>query len=76
MDISSEAIMADEVKRAIKRLRNGKAAGVAELLKVGWEALTLRLVKLFSVVLKTRKVPKDWKDGITFSLPKKGDLTD
>ena len=39
LDVSSEALTADEVKVVIKRLKNGKAAGVdeiqAELLKRG-----------------------------------------
>ncbi|XP_078352308.1 uncharacterized protein LOC144637002 [Oculina patagonica] len=67
-----------EVKRAIKSTKNGKAAGldnvVAELLKTDLDERTKELTKLFNKVKEKGVVPKSWNRGLIVKLPKKGDL--
>ena len=65
----------EEVEKAVKKLRNGKAAGsdhiVAELLKNGGEAMINWLWELLKEVWKTKQVPKEWKKAILIPLHKK-----
>ena len=62
-----------EVKIAINATKNGKAAGldnvVAELLKTDLHEGTKELTKLFNKVKEGGVAPKSWK-----KLPKKGDI--
>uniref|UniRef100_A0A0G4H8Y8 Reverse transcriptase domain-containing protein n=1 Tax=Chromera velia CCMP2878 TaxID=1169474 RepID=A0A0G4H8Y8_9ALVE len=66
-----------EVREAVKRLPNGKAAGadsiVAEQLKAGGEAMISRLLDVFRAVWKERGVPKVFRDAVIVPVPKKGD---
>ena len=52
----------NEVKKGIKRLKNGKKEGtdlmLNEFIKVGNSTLILTLVKLFNKILKSGKFPK------------------
>ena len=79
LDVSSDPITDEEVARAIKKLKNGKAAGPdhiqPELLKHA-ESIIPRLTNLFNTVWHKQEVPSEWKDGIIIPLPKKGDLSD
>ena len=67
-----------EVKSAIKATKNGKAAGldnvVAELLKTDFDEKTKELTKLFNNVKEEGVAPKSWDRGLIVKLPKKGDL--
>jgi len=67
-----------EVKSAIKATKNGKAAGldnvVAELLKTDLDERTQELIKLFNKVKEEGVTPKSWNRGLMVKLPKKGDL--
>ena len=67
-----------EVKSAIKATKNGKAAGldnvVAELLKTDLDERTQELTKLFNKVKEEGVAPKSWNRGLIVKLPKKGDL--
>ena len=69
----------DEIIRAIKRMKNGKAAGPdgipAEALKTDVETTADLLLPLFEKIWEQEKVPTDWKDGHIIKLPKKGDLS-
>jgi hypothetical protein len=80
LGIDTSAITKDEVAKVIKKLKNGKSAGVdgiqAELLKYGGDKLANRLTKLCNHIWEKREVPRDWQDGIIIPLPKKGDLKD
>jgi hypothetical protein len=66
--------------KAIKKLKNGKAAGVddiqAELLKYGGDELIRRITTLCNKIWTTGEIPEDWCDGIIIPIPKKGDLRD
>jgi len=74
LDISLDPITDEEVTRAIRKLKNGKAAGSdhiqPELLKHA-ESITPRLANLFNTVWQKQEVPTDWRDGIIIPLPKK-----
>ena len=57
-----------EVERALKSMRNRKAAGVCgippELLKYGGVEVTKDLTKLFNAIMEEQRVPEDWKKAI------------
>ena len=69
----------DEIRRALKEMKNGKAPGVdnitAEILKTDTETTVKELYALFNVVWFTGKAPKDWRRGLIIKLAKKGDLS-
>ncbi len=68
-----------EIRAAMSRLQNGKAAGASsilpELLKGGGCALETKLLELFDDAWETEKVPQEWVDATLVPIPKKGDLT-
>ena len=67
-----------EIKRAIKRLKNGKYAGPdgipPEAIKTDLSTSTEMLYELFGKIWETNEVPDDWKEGYLIKLPKRGDL--
>ena len=69
----------EEISRAIKQLRNGKAAGPdgipAEALKADLETSVEMLHPLFMKIWEEEQVPSDWKEGYLIKIPKKGDLS-
>jgi hypothetical protein len=66
-----------EVKEALKKMKNEKAAGwddiAPEMLKARGEALEKQLIKLFTKVWHEERIPKDWEKNIIIPLYKKGD---
>ena len=68
-----------EIRKAIKPLKNGKAAGPddipAETIKADMDTAVNILHGLFSKIWKEGKAPAEWKAGIIIKLPKK-DLGD
>ena len=68
-----------EVTRAVKRLKNNKAAGhdkiTAEMLKAGGSKLHDWLTRVSIAVWRSEESPADWKRGVIIKLPQKGDLT-
>ncbi|KAH7684588.1 protein F43G9.7 [Aphelenchoides avenae] len=69
-----------EVEDALKKFKNGKAPGpdgiTAEMLKKGGHLLWKRIAKLFTLCLRTRRIPLKWKESRTVLLHKKGDTED
>ena len=70
-----------EVKKAIKNLKNGKAAGPDgipnEFLKAGGRPMRLELMELFNKILKSKVTPESWREGKVILIYKgKGDRTD
>ena len=67
-----------EIHKAIKQLRNGKAAGPdnipAEALKADAETSVEMPYPLFRDIWEKEEVPSEWKEGYLIKLPKKGDL--
>ena len=61
-----EAIDLEEVKNAIKKLKQGKAQGVDsipnELMKFGSEELVIVLHDLINKIWTLEKIPQDWAD--------------
>ena len=80
LEIDVEAISEEEIRKAIKNLKNGKAAGNdgirAELIKYGGETVVRELTKLCNSIWTAGRVPEEWKEGIIIPIPKKGDLRD
>ena len=70
--MSEVAPTLDELVRAIRRLKNGKAAGpdgiTAELLKFAEEPISRAPLQLFTRVWTVGKVQAEWKQGIIVSL--------
>ena len=66
-----------EIKRAIRHLKNGRAAGPdgipSEAFKADLTTSTNMLHELFGKIWETDKLPDDWKGYLT-KLPKKGNL--
>ena len=74
MDMNTDQPTLEEVKMAIKVMKNGKAPGsdgmTAEMLKVE-DTLTPRLLtQIFSDTWETANIPEDWKMGLIVKLPK------
>ena len=71
----------DEVKKAVARLKSGRAAGVcdipAELVKAGGEAMIRGLHAVIEVIWQTGIIPPDWTRGLVTPIWKgKGDQRD
>ena len=66
----------DEIRAAIKLLKNGKAPGVdkitAELLKLGEERVVQWLTQLAVSIWQSESVPEDWVKQLTIPLHKNG----
>ena len=67
-DIPDNAPSLDEVQHAIRRLKNGRAAGAddipPELLKCAIDPVSRALHGLFGTAWKSGKVPAEWKEDI------------
>ena len=81
VDVSSNEILScepseDEIRAAIKQLKNGRAPGIdmitAELLKLGGEAVVQWLTRLAVSIWQSESVPEDWVTQLTIPLHKKG----
>ena len=68
----------EEITKAIKSMKPGKAAGIdgiqAELLKADMGTATEELHSLFIDIWEENKIPADWSKGLIVKLSKKGDL--
>ena len=74
-------ISEDEVKKAVKRLKNGKACGedkiLNEMIKAFSETHMGLLTKIFNIVLQSGHMPHEWVIGIIKPIYKnKGDIND
>ena len=80
LDINSDPIRRDEIRKAIKQLKNSKAPGCddipAELLKADLETTSEVLFVLFSHIWQEEQLPDDWHRGLIVKIPKKGDTTE
>jgi len=69
----------NEITKAIKSLKSGKAAGPdgipPEALKADIQTSTEMLYPLLYKIWEQESVPEDWKKGHLVKLPKKGDLS-
>jgi hypothetical protein len=69
----------NEIKGAIKRLKQGKAPGAdsisSEMLKLDPDLIVETIHPLLNEVWRSETIPEKWKDGLIIKLPKKGDLS-
>ena len=79
IDVDCHPPTREEIIRAIKKMKNGKAAGLdgipAEALKADVETTAGMLLPLFVKIWEQEETPTYWKDGHIIKLPKKGDLS-
>ena len=78
-DVNEREITREEVERALKETKAGRAPGVdgvrAEMLKEGGVAAVEWMVRLFNLCFLLSRVPVDWLHGIIVPLYKgKGDV--
>jgi hypothetical protein len=75
LNVSIEPPPVREIEMAIKKLRNGKAAGMnelcAEILKVDPLSSAEILHPLFVQICMTGEYPNDWQHGLIVKIPKK-----
>ena len=66
-----------EIKKALKELQNGKAAGVnnisPEVMKVDLNITANMLYALFDKIWNEGEMPNDWRCGLLIKISKKGD---
>ena len=74
--IITRKIARSEVKKAIKKLKNGKSAGedniINEVLKPGEFCLVEPIVKLMNLILESEKYPLKWTRNLLITLHKGG----
>ena len=79
LNIKTGRITRIEIKNAIKKLKNGKAAGCdnipPEAIKAGEDTSEEVLLDLCNRIWSEEKMPEVWKKGLLIKLPKKGDLS-
>ena len=77
--IINRKITRSEMRKAIKKLKNGKSAGedniIIEVLKTGEFCLVEPIVKLMNLILESEKYPLKWTRNLLITLHK-GGLTD
>lgn len=75
----TESITEEEVCLAVKKMRNGKAAGedeiTPELIKKGGEVVIQWLKKLYNQCWETETIPQDWEKNVIVPIHKKGETT-
>ena len=63
IDVSDECITRQEIKQALKNMKNGKAAGMdsitTELLKADMDTTACVLEDLFRTVWESKEIPED-----------------
>ena len=79
-EILDTDITAEEVKAAIRHLKNGKASEpddiIGEILKAAEESIVPFLVRYFNKLFKEGSFPIEWAKAIIVPLHKKGDPSD
>ena len=79
LKIRTGPISKAEIRKSIKKIKNGKAAGVdnipPEALKIGGEVTVDALHSLLLKIWNIEAIPSEWNRGLLAKLPKKGDLT-
>ena len=79
LKVNTDPPSAEEVRKAIRTMKSGKAPGAdcvsAEMLKAGGEVTMGALTEIFEGIWETEETPGDWKMGLIIKLPKKGDLS-
>ena len=78
LPISCDRPSKEEIERAIKVQKKGKAAGPdeipAEAIKGDMKTAVEILYELFGKIWEKEEIPTEWREGTVIKLPKKGDL--
>ena len=76
-EVEVEGLTTEEVKKAIKNLKNNKTAGTdgihPELIIYGGNKLLNRMYKLLRQIWEEERIPEEWKETIIAPIYKKGD---
>lgn len=77
INFTVDAITIEELREALKKMKNRKAAGpdgiTTELLKHGGPLLEFRLLHLLNECWQKKKIPTEWQTAEVISIFKKGD---
>lgn len=80
LDVNTAPPTIDEIKGAVKALKNGKAPGTdnlnPELFRADTDQTANILQPLFRSIWEEEKIPDDWRKGTIIKVPKKGNLSD
>ena len=80
LNVNLSDISLEEVRSALRKLKNNKAAGAddiqPELLRHGGKTLEMELLHLFKNFGNKKESQRDWDQGVIVTIPKKGDLSD
>jgi hypothetical protein len=72
-EINIDNITEEEIKWAIKRLKNKKAPGIdnisSEMLKADMETSVKRLKKIYDKIWREEVTPREWSRGILTTIP-------
>ena len=71
-----EEIELEEMVRELSKMKNGKSPGVCnipvELLKAGGMSLVKWMQRVFNMVMKSGRAPRDWRRAVVIPVYKKG----
>jgi len=77
VEVEVEELTIEDVKKAIRNLKNNKAAGTdgiqLELIKYGGNKLLNRMYKLVRQNLEEERICEEWKEAIIVPIHKRGD---
>ena len=77
VEVEVEELTTEDVKKAMRNLKNNKAAGTdaihPELIKYGGNKLLNRMYKLVRQIWEEERIPEEWKETIIVPIHKRGD---
>ena len=69
-----------EVEKTLKEMKQNKAPGndklTCDIIKLGGNEAIKQITKIFNTILKSKKIPPEWKEAKVIILHKKGDMRD
>jgi hypothetical protein len=75
LQINIAAPTKNEIRNAIKKTKNGRAAGTGNIPNELYKANILTAIEVFHKILKKiwekEEIPRDWKEGIIVKVPTK-----
>jgi hypothetical protein len=76
-EVEVEEVAVEDVKKAIRNLKNNKAAGTdgihPELIKYGADKLLNRMYELVIHMWEKERIPEEWKETIIVPIHNRGD---